>query len=152
MLCAFYAGNITEIRYHNFQPQFAYLYFSSMQNYYPSIWFDWNGFMMVKFGMFSCYSRCCVGMTLGSENHVRCQTSHCTLIHSRSASLIRLQAIMQTCTSLNASYTGMIWPNWVHCEISSSCFPDKMTVKRKAQNDVRLERHQSNAWIMMTFW
>lgn len=99
----------------------------------------------VKFGMFSCYSRCCVGMTLGSENHVRCQTSRCTLVHSRSTSLIRLQGIMQTCTSLNASYTGMIWPYSVHCKISSSCFPDNMTVKRKAQNDVRLERHQSNA-------
>lgn len=44
------------------------------------------------------------------------------------------------------------WSGHIQFKISSSCFPDNMTVKRKAQNHVRLERHQSNAWIMMTYW
>lgn len=60
MLCAIQAGNITEIRYYNFQPQWALLYSGSLPNFIHAYDLIEMGFMMVKFGMLSCYSRCCV--------------------------------------------------------------------------------------------
>lgn len=60
MLCAIQAGNITEIRYYNFQPQWALLYSGSLPNFNQAYDLIEMGFMMVKFGMLSCYSRCCV--------------------------------------------------------------------------------------------
>lgn len=60
MLRAIQAGNITEIRYYNFQPQWALLYSGSLPNFIHAYDLIEMGFMMVKFGMLSCYSRCCV--------------------------------------------------------------------------------------------
>lgn len=95
MLCAIQAGNITEIRYYNFQPQWALLYSGSLPNFNQAYDLIEMGFMMVKFGMLSCYSRCCVVLyTLISgirKIMFSCQTSPSTLIHSRSASLIKLR-------------------------------------------------------------
>lgn len=123
MLCAIQAGNITEIRYYNFQPHWALLYYSgSLLNFNQAYDLIEMGFMMVKFGMLSCYSRCCVVLyTLISgirKIMFSCQTSPSTLIHSRSASLIKLRSLMQTPISMNGLPASHFY------EYSSSCLSD----------------------------
>lgn len=116
MLCAIQAGNITEIRYYNFQPQWALLYSGSLPNFNQAYDLIEMGFMMVKFGMLSCYS-----FTLISgirKIMFSCQTSPSTLIHSRSASLIKLRSLMQTPISMNGLPASHFY------EYSSSCLFD----------------------------
>lgn len=119
MLRAIQAGNITEIRYYNFQPQWALLYSGSLPNFIHAYDLIEMGFMMVKFGMLSCYSRCCVVLykLISGIRKIMfsCQTSPSTLIHSRSASLIKLRSLMQTPISMNGLPASRFY------EYSSSC-------------------------------
>lgn len=119
MLRAIQAGNITEIRYYNFQPQWALLYSGSLPNFIHAYDLIEMGFMMVKFGMLSCYSRCCVVLykLISGIRKIMfsCQTSASTLIHSRSASLIKLRSLMQTPIYMNGLPASRFY------EYSSSC-------------------------------
>lgn len=180
MLCAIQAGNITEIRYYNFQPHWALLYSGSLLNFNQAYDLIEMGFMMVKFGMLSCYSRCCV-VLYKLISGIRKKS--CLVVKHPPVHLFTLarQVSSNYGASCKLPYPWMVFPHHIFTNIPLLVYlyliysekknfklPQTMLylfdiVKPKTKKIDRKNKkmpqtmlywitHQSNSWITVTYW